>query len=902
MFAVLALAFAASARAQCAKEWITASPVPGVDGIVNALTLWDPDGEGPLAPRVVAGGALVEAGGTYSGRVAAFDGEAWSHLPGLSTAAGSASISKLAVANGTLYAGATQSFAAPLSSAIIRWDGTAWVAVPGVPAGTLQSMGVADSELIIAIGTQVAAYNGTTWRLLGSPFNSSINGFTVWKGRLVAVGSFSLPATPPFARLAEWDGSAWLPIPGFVAGPGSLVTSVCVHEGDLVVGGTFTSVGGVSAERIARYDGTTWHALSIGLSGSPTVLASAGGFLYAGGTFATAGGLPAQGLARWNGTAWASLGVSLERVSAMVAVGDDVVAGGNFPTDLLSARVFRNLVRVGPAPTDALGGSDAFAGYIRRFATFNGDLFASFWHRDTPGASTHSMILAKRVNNRWERFEPTLRAATITVLDTGGPDLVIGGTFTAPPAIAGRGIARWTGTEWEPFAGGVSGSVLAATVFNGSLIVGGTFTAAGGVPARNIAAWNGTEWTPLGSGTSSTVVSLLALRGTLLVGGSFGTAGGMAVQGSARWSGLHWLTEPAQPPMCINKRFAPFSDTLAMMLFTHCGEPGASFVLTNGTTFQWLPQHDQTAPPRPPGFPATIRYAFVPFSDASGSVAHDGALYAGGLNYLSDTSQPIIPIPYRIIQHYDPASNRWSQIPADFLGTAMPLAPTIASAVDSEFLRTAAVTALHSDGDIIHVGGQFVSINGAPAYGYAQYRVPRRPFITTNVASTGTLPGGSLALNIVADGAAPLTFQWFKDGAPLVDGASPSGSVIAGASTPALTLDGIQAADQGEYHCVVSNACGSTSSSIASVSTCPTDYNRNGVPNPDDLGDMVTDFFTLPPIPGPGGFAIPCPENDPPFDSGYKAAYTPDLIGQCDEPFADNLGDFITDYFASSGC
>ncbi len=81
---------------------------------------------------------------------------------------------------------------------------------------------------------------------------------------------------------------------------------------------------------------------------------------------------------------------------------------------------------------------------------------------------------------------------------------------------------------------------------------------------------------------------------------------------------------------------------------------------------------------------------------------------------------------------------------------------------------------------------------------------------------------------------------------------------------------------------------------------CLLDYNLDGSLNPDDLGDFITDYYTPPPIPGPGGYAIACPENDPPYDAGYKAAYTPDGSGQCNPPFPDNLGDFITDYFGST--
>ncbi|MFN0011702.1 MAG: reprolysin-like metallopeptidase [Phycisphaerales bacterium] len=80
---------------------------------------------------------------------------------------------------------------------------------------------------------------------------------------------------------------------------------------------------------------------------------------------------------------------------------------------------------------------------------------------------------------------------------------------------------------------------------------------------------------------------------------------------------------------------------------------------------------------------------------------------------------------------------------------------------------------------------------------------------------------------------------------------------------------------------------------------CDLDYNVDTVVNPDDLGDYITDYYTDPPIPGPGGYAVACPENEAPYDQGYKAAYVPGG-SQCNEPFPDNLGDFITDYFI--GC
>ncbi len=84
------------------------------------------------------------------------------------------------------------------------------------------------------------------------------------------------------------------------------------------------------------------------------------------------------------------------------------------------------------------------------------------------------------------------------------------------------------------------------------------------------------------------------------------------------------------------------------------------------------------------------------------------------------------------------------------------------------------------------------------------------------------------------------------------------------------------------------------------IGICRLDYNSDGTLNPDDLGDYITEYFTLPAPAGPWGYAAPCPGNAPPYDRGYRAAYTMDGAAQCGEPFPDNLGDYITGYFG--GC
>ncbi len=105
---------------------------------------------------------------------------------------------------------------------------------------------------------------------------------------------------------------------------------------------------------------------------------------------------------------------------------------------------------------------------------------------------------------------------------------------------------------------------------------------------------------------------------------------------------------------------------------------------------------------------------------------------------------------------------------------------------------------------------------------------------------------------------------------------------------------------------------------------CNTDYNRDGFLNLDDLGDFITDFYTLPPIPGglqvdaptysdaAIGFTAVCafaPDAPAPFAAnayrvnGFRVAYSADGSNACPldpgQPFPnlDNLNDYITAYY-----
>ncbi len=70
--------------------------------------------------------------------------------------------------------------------------------------------------------------------------------------------------------------------------------------------------------------------------------------------------------------------------------------------------------------------------------------------------------------------------------------------------------------------------------------------------------------------------------------------------------------------------------------------------------------------------------------------------------------------------------------------------------------------------------------------------------------------GQSMTLSVTASGFGELFYQWRRNGNPLTDGASPTGSIISGATTDTLTIRRLRPGDAGFYDCEVFSECDST--------------------------------------------------------------------------------------------
>jgi hypothetical protein len=120
---VLTFVFVQPCFSECEFDWKPGQGLSGINGVVLAMTVWDPDGAGPKPGLLVAGGQFTVAGGVSASRIAAWDGNSWRALgSGMDD-----SVFALTVYDGELVAGGRFTTAGGLDvSYIAAWDGNSW--------------------------------------------------------------------------------------------------------------------------------------------------------------------------------------------------------------------------------------------------------------------------------------------------------------------------------------------------------------------------------------------------------------------------------------------------------------------------------------------------------------------------------------------------------------------------------------------------------------------------------------------------------------------------------------------------------------------------------------------------------------------------------------------------------
>jgi len=665
--------------ATCPPVWLpTFGGQPGVDGTINALTVFD-DGTGPA---LYVGGEFTTAGGVVANRIAKWDGSSWSALSsGLRGGGGTIEVNALTVFDpGTgpaLYAGGTFTIAGDLpANRIAKWDGTSWSALGSGANSTVNALTVFDDGSGpalyaggrfsmaggVVLNASIASWDGSSWSALGGKVRGELFALSVFDDgagpALHAGGSFTVFDAADMVvgyNVAKWDGSSWS---GLSSVGGSVFALTVFDDGTsaaLYAGGYLASAGGLPVNRIAKWDGSIWASLGSGIDGpAPVVMAltafddGSGAVLCAGGYFDSAGGVAAKNIAQWNGTSWASLGSGTGWTNGLAVfdsgIGSSLYTGGYF--NALStgvAAAANNIARWDGSSWSTLGsGLNARIQALQVFDDGNGPgIYAGGFFFTVDGVVTNR--IARWDGSSWSALGSGLGGGTgspgplvnaLTVFDDGGgPALYAAGNFTTAGGVAANHIARWDGSSWAALGSGMSGWVHALTVFddgNGpALYAAGMFETAGGRRMNYISKWDGSNWTALSGGMNGWVWALTVFDdGTgpaLYVAGDFTSAGGDAANFVVKWDGSNWS------PLGSGTNLPVY----ALTVFDHGSGPalhaGGGFTSAGGVAASFVAKWDGATWSALGGgvgssHSLTKVEALKVFDDGSGP-----ALYAGGL-------------------------------------------------------------------------------------------------------------------------------------------------------------------------------------------------------------------------------------------------------------------------------
>ena len=211
----------------------------GVGNYVNALTVFDDDDTGPNEAALYVGGGFTTADGHEANRIATWTGKSWHALV---TSTGENGV------DGTVY------------------DMTVFDDDDGGPNLPMLYVGGSFTGAGTATANRIAKWDGSDFYALGDGMDGSVRALAVFDDddagpnapALYAGGSFTAAGGGAANRIARWDGSTWSALEGGLDDTvRALATYDNLRDGSsptaLFVGGAFTEADGIPSSRIGRW-------------------------------------------------------------------------------------------------------------------------------------------------------------------------------------------------------------------------------------------------------------------------------------------------------------------------------------------------------------------------------------------------------------------------------------------------------------------------------------------------------------------------------------------------------------------------------------------------------------------------------------------------------------------------
>lgn len=504
-------------------------------------------------------------------------------------------------------------------------------------------------------------------------------------------------------------------------------------------------------------------------------------------------------------TACIALGVATHTASAQCANWVPVPATDSFNAALRRAAVW-DPDGTGPMPAGlVVAGEFTSVGsaLLRRIGIWNG----LTWSQIGAGIGDGDFVSAN---------------ISVTALAVYRGELIAGGRFVFVNTLGETvvGLTRWDGNAWRPFGGpgGFGASVADLAVSGDRLVAVGFFTSMDGIDAANVAEFDGVAWSALGSGTDRSLSAVEIVGGDTYVGGTITTAGGMPASLVAKWNGTQWSA--VGTGLQINSMF--FTGTVNGLRW-HQGSLYATgyFDRAGATILSHIARWTGTA--------------WVSLGSGLNDIGLEllstpnGLVVGGGFSSAGGTSASRIA--------------RWTGSVFQRLGSGV--AGTEFPAVDAVALF---------NGEVI-AGGNFTQAGAQNAGRWGRWSDTGIPWLATPPMNVTVSAGGDASFTVrAATGYTVLEYRWQRNGVPVANGsggASPGGGTVSGQFTPLLSITSIAPSDGGTYTCVVSTACGGTTSPGALLTVTPTccvDYFVDGELDFNDIERFLTNLAAQ--IPG----------------------------------------------------
>ncbi|MCP5523744.1 MAG: immunoglobulin domain-containing protein [Verrucomicrobiales bacterium] len=338
--------------------------------------------------------------------------------------------------------------------------------------------------------------------------------------------------------------------------------------------------------------------------------------------------------------------------------------------------------------------------------------------------------------------------------------------WAASRARTGRLNADGTlDTGFDPGASSYVNSL--AVQVDGKIVVGGIFSTLGGQPRENLGRLNvnGTLDTDFNPGADRGVQSLaVQADGKILLGGSFHTLGGQPRERIGRLNA----------DGSLDADFNPGADgTVSSLAVQADGKilAGGNFTALGGQPRNCIGRLNATDP-------------------ATQSLTSD----ASTITWLRGGSSPEV---WRTTFAHSPDGSAWTdlgagtRIPGSWQLTGLSLPP----------------------GGTIRARGYVTGGRNNGSSWFVEARIgPPIPVLYAQPSSRINSVGTTASFSVYAFGNEPLGYQWYKDDVALAD--EPN---LTGALTPTLTLSSVVESDEGGYRVVITNADGSVTSEVATL-------------------------------------------------------------------------------------